>query len=90
MFPDEAEASVLYAGLQNLFCFGILSSVPFRETEVSANLGAHNITYTSGSTKLLQTRIPRIPFVLTFQDPPTTLNWNLTVLIWWYLESNRG
>ena len=22
-------------------------------------------------------------------DPPTTLNWNLIVLIWWYLESNR-
>ena len=23
-------------------------------------------------------------------DLPTTLNWNLIVLIWWYLESNRG
>ena len=25
-----------------------------------------------------------------FLDPPTTLNWNPIVLIWWYLESNRG
>ena len=23
-------------------------------------------------------------------DPPSTLTWNLIVLIWWYLESNRG
>ena len=23
-------------------------------------------------------------------DDPTTLNWNLIVLVWWYLESNRG
>ena len=26
----------------------------------------------------------------TYLDPPTTLNWNPIVLIWWYLESNRG
>ena len=26
----------------------------------------------------------------TYLDLPSTLNWNLIVLIWWYLESNRG
>ena len=26
----------------------------------------------------------------SFLDPPTTLNQNLMVLIWWYLESNGG
>ena len=29
---------------------------------------------------------PKIRGPIMYLDPPTTLNWNLIVLIWWYLE----